>query len=126
MTYDLSTDVGKLRLLIPDRSAEEYIFTDSELSTFLALEADIRRATALALETLASDNALVLKVIKLMQLSTDGAKTSDALLKRAAILREQAAYEDSATDAGIEFAQWLLDDFSYREYAAGLIYLGSD
>lgn len=122
MTYELGTAVGKLRLLIPDRSSEEYIFTDEELSTFLTMETGVKRAAALAIETLASDNALVLKVIKLMQLSTDGAKVSDALLKRAAMLRSQAEYEDAADSAGIEVVQMLVGEFAYRDYVSRLYF----
>jgi hypothetical protein len=75
---------------------------------------NVRLAAALALETIASDTEMVDKVITIMDLSTDGAKTSDALLKRAALLREQA--EDSNLDnfALLEYND--LTVFNAREY----------
>ena len=37
-TYDLSTDVGKIRLLIPDTVSASAVFSDEELTALLALE----------------------------------------------------------------------------------------
>jgi len=113
-TYDPSTDVGKVRLLIPDRTDSGHLFEDAEVAAFLATEANsIKRAAALALETIASDNAMVLKVIHHLDLTTDGAKTSDALLKRAAELRKQAAEEEVI--GAFDWAEMVVDDFTYWE-----------
>lgn len=91
---DLSTDVGKVRTLIPDKNPVWFAFQDEEIEVFLDLESDsIKEATALALETIASDIAMVDKVIETLDLKTDGAKTAESLLKRAALLREQADEE---------------------------------
>lgn len=99
-TFDVATAVGKVRLLIPDRVAAEPIFEDEEIEAFLSIEDDdVRRAAALALETIASDQAYTLKVIKTLDLQTDGAKTSDALLKRAEKLRGQADKADADAEA---------------------------
>ena len=116
-TYDPATSAGKVRLLIPDRVDSGHLFEDDEIDTFLALESSsIKRAAALALETAASDNALVLKVIKLLDLSTDGARTSAALLERAGKLRSQADAEDSADEGGsFDVVEWTVNDFAYRE-----------
>ncbi len=120
-TYDLQTDTGKIRLMIPDRVAGEVIFQDDEIAALLLLESNVlKRATALALETIAADEALVQKVQRTQQLETDGAKTADALLKRAKMLREQAAQEAVAAieDDGtgyFDIAELVVDDFSTRE-----------
>lgn len=118
-TYVLSTDVGKVRLLIPDRDAANVLFQDEEVETFLVLEAaNLKRATALALEAIASDEALVQKVIKTLNLETDGAKTSDALLKRARLLRDQAGAADVAADDGaglFDIAEFAGNPFSERD-----------
>lgn len=100
-----------MRLLIPDRVADDLFFTDDEITALLELEdQNVKQATALALETMASDQAMVLKAIKLLQLSTDGPKVSDALLKRAKLLREQAAIEASEdTTGGFEIAEWVVN-----------------
>ena len=76
---------------------------------------DILLGAALALETIASDTVMVLKVIKLLDLTTDGAKVSDALLKRAAMLRAQAEAED--VEGAFDWAELVLNDFSYREFS---------
>ncbi len=116
-TFDLASDVGKVRLLIPDRVASDILFEDEEIEAFLALEAgNVRRAAALALETVAADQALTLKVIKSLDLTTDGAKVSDALLKRAALLREQAAASESVEAGGdFDIAELTPTVFAFRE-----------
>lgn len=116
-TYTLSTDAGKIRLLLPDNNASNYVFEDDEIDAFLSLEySNVRRAAALALETIASNEAYVLKVIKLLDLQTDGAKTSDALLKRAKLLRDQADRADAAEDGGAwDIAEWTVSEFAKRE-----------
>lgn len=116
-TYSLTTDAGKVRLMVPDNKSAAYVFEDDEIAAFLSLENDnVRRAAALALETIASNEAYVLKVIKLLDLQTDGAKTSDALLKRAALLRKQADDADAAEDGGSwDIAEWTVSEFAERE-----------
>ncbi|MBN1320154.1 MAG: hypothetical protein JXA87_04845 [Thermoleophilia bacterium] len=115
-TYDLATDVGKVRLLVPDTSATSYVFEDDEITAFLALETDVRRAAALALETIASSQALTLKVIKILDLQTDGARTAEALLKRAATLRQQALEAEAGEeDGGFEVIEMVPNAFAYRD-----------
>jgi len=114
-TYDVSTSAGKIRLMIPDTDATNYVFEDAEIDAFLELEEDTRRAAALALETIASSNAMVLKVISLLDLKTDGAKTSDALLKRAERLRDQAEKDEAADGLLFDWAELVPDVFSARE-----------
>jgi hypothetical protein len=78
-TYDTSTDNGKVRLLVFDTNSNSYVFEDEELAVFLSIEgSSLKRAAALALETMASNEAFVLKVIQLMDLRTDGAATANA------------------------------------------------
>lgn len=115
-TFDVTTSRGQMRLLVPDSNPTTYVFEDAEIDAFLTLESgSVRRAAAMALETLASNEALVLKVIRILELSTDGAKTADALLKRAALLRSQADEVDAAEGALFDWAEMTLDDFSARE-----------
>lgn len=92
-------DTARLRLLIPDRAGPA-IFDDDELATFLALETGLKRAAALALEVIASDEALTQKVIRVQNLSTDGAATARVLLGRAEKLRTQAAQDEEREDGG--------------------------
>lgn len=116
-SYDLTTDAGKVRLLIPDTSASAYVFNDDEIDAFLSLEDGVRRAAALALETIASSQALTLKVIKILDLQTDGAKTAEALMKRASELRAQALEADAEEeDGGFEVIEMVPNTFAHREY----------
>lgn len=119
-TTDVTTDFGKLRLLITDRDPREPIFDDDDLTTFLALEGGtLKKAAALALETIAVDEVLVLRVIKILQLTVDGAKVSDALLKRAALLRSQASAEVADEEAApLDIAEWSIDSFNVAEIYA--------
>lgn len=117
-TFDLTTDIGRVRLLIPDTQPASHVFVDAEIEAFLEMESGVKRAAALALEVIASNEALVLKAIKLLDISTDGPKVADSLLKRAATLRQQAAAadEDAALEAGgaFDIAEMVVDDFTAR------------
>lgn len=122
-TYLAGTDIRRVRLLIPDRVEAAAIFQDDEIEDFLELEgAIVKRAVALAVETIASDEALVQKVIKTQHLETDGAATAKALLLRAKELRSQAAAELAAVEAAaddgaglFDVAEMVVDPFSRRE-----------
>ena len=54
ITYDTSTDIGKIRLLISDTSLISAHFTDEELQVFLDLEGSVILAAAAALEAWAA------------------------------------------------------------------------
>lgn len=116
-SYNLATDVGKIRLLIMDNTLDTYLFEDGEISAFLAFEAaNVKRAAALALETMASNEAYVLKRITLLDLTTDGPAVAKALRDRAADLRAQADRDDQADGGGtFGIAEWVVDDFSARQ-----------
>ena len=115
-TYDLTTDIGKVRLLCTDSVIAYEIFSDDEIGSFLALESDtVKKAAALALETIASSEVLVQKRIRLLELTTDGPAESAELLKRATLLREQAEADEEGDYSPIDFAPLIYDDFSFRE-----------
>lgn len=127
-TYDLATDVGKIRLLIPDKAPDAFtVFTDQEIQAFLDLEGDIRRAAAQALETMASNEAYVTKAVRNMDLTTDGPKVAAELRARASALRAQAleleALIDLSGDAW-DIAEMPLDPFAAREIIDNAILKG--
>ena len=117
-TYNDSptTDRDKVRLLIPDNQQASAVFSDAEIDAFLAIEGDsVLRATALALETIGSSEALTLKVLTIQDVTTDGAKLLDALRARAKDLRTRSreivdgsANFDWAQGAGTEWNKQLL------------------
>jgi len=111
-TYIVSTDRGRVRMLCTDRDETNPIFQDDEIDAFLAIEDEsVRLAAALALETIASDQVLVLKVVKTLDTTTDGAKVADAILKRAASLRQAEA----DAPGGFAISENVYDQFSQRE-----------
>jgi hypothetical protein len=85
-------NVGIVRLLINDVGLnDKQVFSDVEIGRFLTLEGDsVKRAAAQALDTIATNEVLVQKVIRTQDLQTDGAKTADAIRKQAVELRRQA------------------------------------
>lgn len=100
-TYDPLTEVGQVRLLISDVGGEDkkdFIFEDNEIEAFLAMAGGVMLAAAQALRTIAANTAMVLKVIKFMELATDGAKTADALLKTADKFEERAEEDEEDID----------------------------
>ena len=112
-TYDPATDRGKVRLLISDvggQDAATFLFSDAEIDTFLTLRSSVNLAAALALRTIAGNEAQTQKAIRYFDLQTNGPATANALLALASQL-EQGASDD--TD--FEIAQMGVDVFSRRE-----------
>lgn len=110
-TYDPAQPPGLVRLLLNDVTAP-WVFTDDEITAFLALEGgSVKRAAAQAIDTNADNEALASKVLTDHDLSTDGAKLADSLRKRAAALRAQADADDATqeNDAGFFFGTVDLD-----------------
>lgn len=114
-TTDPGTDIGMVRLLISDTDPTNPIYPDdAQIQAFLNIEnSGVKLAGALALETIAANQVMTLKVIKLLDLQTDGAAMAKALLATAQSLR------DSNQDdwAGFDIAQVTDDDpYNFREY----------
>lgn len=115
-TYIVSTDIGKVRMMIPDRVEAGAIFEDEEIQAYLDMnDSSVRRAAADALEVIASDEAMTLKVITTLDLSTNGAATSDALLRRAKELRLQANEADGGDGGLLDYAEMSVNAFTARE-----------
>lgn len=97
-----------VRLLIADTDTAHRIFSTKQIDQFLRLnDGDVRRAAAQALDVIASNEAMVSKVIKTQDLSTDGAKVAESLRKQAAELRRQADDgEGDAASTGFEIAEY--------------------
>lgn len=113
-TYDTLTNTGRMRLLATDTDSTRPIFEDGEIDVFLALNGgEILLAAAQALDTIASNEALVQKRITILGLSTDGPATAKALRDGADRLRRQ--YEtglgsDEVAFATAEFADGAFSD----------------
>lgn len=114
-TYEVGTDLGNTRLLISDTDRDVHIFEDEEVNTFLNLTAidgvnDVRLAAAQALDTIARSEALLLKKIKLLDITTDGVALAKELRESASQLRE-----DSNSELGIEVIEMGLTAFTRRQ-----------
>ncbi len=71
------------------------ILSDDAIQDYLDLEGgDHKLAAADALEAVAVNEALVLKIVKLLDLQVDGTALAKTLLGRAKTLREQVAADD--------------------------------
>ena len=123
---DYTTPKGQVRLLIPDvvklvdprdlQAEPEYIFSDDQITGFLAIErGNIKRAAASAVDVIATDEALVLKVIKTDDKETDGSKLLKELSARAARLRADADREELG-DTGVDLVEFTHDprDWAWR------------
>jgi hypothetical protein len=103
---DYSTTIGQVRLLVPDveqlsdpanPSADAaFLFNDSQITALLALYSNnIKRSAAQAKLILATSEALINKVIRTADYTTDGAKLGAELRAQAADLRAEADKDDS-------------------------------
>lgn len=117
MTFstDPTTDIGKIRLIIGDKDGQYPIFQDDEIQAFLDMAGDVRRAAADALDAIASDQVMVLKVVRTLDLQTDGAAMSRELRQHAKSLREQANAADAGNGDLFDIAEFADDAFSQRE-----------
>lgn len=100
-TYDPTTDIGMVRLLIGDKDAGDPIFTDEEVTALLLRVDNVTLAAADALDIIASNEAYVQKAIKLLDLTTNGPAVAVALREHATRLRQDV----SGREVVLEIAQ---------------------
>jgi len=114
--FDYSTDVAKVRLLIGDIDVEDRIFNDLAIQAFIdmALDNNVKRAAAQALLTIAINEVLIQKRIKLLDLSTDGPAESAELRALAKELIAQADAEE--LDGAFDWAEMVDTPFQYDEF----------
>lgn len=102
---DYSTVVGQIRLLIPDveqlsdpansEASAAYLFSDPQVQAFATLYSNnVKKAAAQAKLVLATSEALINKVIKTYDLSTDGAKLGAELREQSKMLFAEAEKDD--------------------------------
>jgi hypothetical protein len=111
-TNDPSTSIGKVRLLISDVDSVSPIFSDTSIGAFLAMSgSNVRLAAAQALDAIATSEVLTSKVLKTLDLETDGAKVAAELRAQAKTLRDTAADYDAG---GNLFGMTIVDYVPYR------------
>ena len=99
----MATPTAQMRVLIPDNEQifdGDYLFSDPELETYLEVaNGNVLRASAYAINAIATSEAMISKVIKTQDLSTNGAAVADALRLTAKQLLDRADAEDKMADA---------------------------
>lgn len=106
-----ATDRDVVRLLITDTDEAHAIFEDAEIDAFLTLQGgNVRYAAASALDTIATSQALVLRITQIFDLKVDGTALARALHLRATQLREEADSEDY-----FDWAELVTSPSQYRE-----------
>jgi hypothetical protein len=91
-------------------------FEDEEIEFYLELNLyDVRYAAAELLDVWASDEAMVTKAVKLLDISTNGPAVASALREHASRLRAQADKAAFATDSGFDIAELALGPWALRE-----------
>lgn len=112
----ITNDISRVRLLITDvggNSGTDFVFNDSEIETFIDQRGGgIMRGAALALRTMAANEALVSKHITFLEMKTDGATVSKELRDLAKSFEEMAD-EDGDADGPV-IIEMLSDPFAYR------------
>jgi hypothetical protein len=94
-------DVDTVRLLISD-VGDPPIFTDLDIEAFLAMEGEsIKLAAAQALDSIASNEALVSKRIRTLDLQTDGPAVAKSLREHATALRDQVVGGEFEVTTGL-------------------------
>lgn len=113
ITVDPTTDIGRVRLLATDLDEVTPLFDDAQIQAFLAMTgARVKRAAAMALDTIAVSEVLISKVIRTQDLQTDGAKVAAELRARAKALRDDDTADEEADDT------YGLDIVNYDKWAA--------
>lgn len=94
--------IADARHLIADLDPDARVLTDEQIGTYLRLNGgSVRLAAADMLDAIAVSEVLVSKVIATQDVSADGAKVADSLMKRAASLRAQHAADTAGDDEGV-------------------------
>jgi hypothetical protein len=112
---DFSTDVAKVRLLIADTDDTTQIFNDEAIQALIdmALDNNLKRAAGQALMSIAVNEVLVQKRIKILDLSTDGPAEAIQLRLMAKLLFDQAVEEE--TTGAFDWAEQINNTWQYNE-----------
>ena len=117
-TVDDGTDRGKVRLLISDIDSATEIFDDDAIDAFIsmALANHVKRAAATALIVMATNEVMVQKRIKILDISTDGPAEAAQLRLLAEGYQKEADDEEAAdTDGAFDWAEIVVNPTTYRE-----------
>lgn len=115
----MATDVQLVRTLIPDTEAvfgpteDQTMFADSDIENFITLgKGNLLRAAGLAMIAVGNSEALILKIIKTQDLSTNGAELQNQWRQAGKLMLDRADKEDETADA--EYFQII--DYGWGSY----------
>lgn len=114
-TYDPTTDLGKMRLLVSDTDVNRPIMDDEDLQAFILIAGHYWPGAAMALDSIATNEVLTQKVLTIMGTSTDGAKVAKELRARAMQLRKDFKTFGPVTELGFATAEMPDGAFSREE-----------
>ena len=104
-----NTAPGDLAVIVVDYTWS--VLADTDIATYLDLcDDDPRLAAAMALDTIATSEALVSKRIKLLEITTDGPAVARSLREHAAALRTAADADDD-----FDVIEMAVNDFALRD-----------
>lgn len=117
--YGLNNPMGLISFVTPPNAGEVIIttyhhalLTDDNIQTFLDINgANVRRAAADALDTIASSEALIQKRITMLDLQTDGKAVAEALRAHAKALRDQETEFTEEEDGLFDYAEMQFSPF---------------
>jgi hypothetical protein len=113
-TYDLTTDIGIVRLLIADTEEDDCDFSDEEVQAALDAKSDNTHfAGAMLLRALASNRARLARSVKRGAVSEDLTKIADELRKSADALQKDGEFDlDVPAEAAISPS---VDSYAYTK-----------
>lgn len=106
-TYDLGTDIGKIRLAITDTTEASPVFSDEEIQVFLdESDGDLDKAAARALRAIATSLVRMSKVVKREGFEGQRFSAADFLAVADAVEKQGIGFAIGSTESG--------ESFSYR------------
>ena len=97
-TYDLTTNIGKVRLKIADTDITNPIFSDAEIQSFIDSARTLLEAAAGALYAIAADRARLATKKTAGNYTEDLTQLADNLRKTAKEYLELARFDDGVVD----------------------------
>ncbi len=115
-SYDPTTDIGKIRLLIADTDEDSYDFEDDEITAANDMSVNIYYASAVLLRSLAANRARLSVSVKRGTMTDDLTDISKDLKDLADAMEEKGKAEIEDVGGLEAIIEPVYDDFSYRRY----------
>lgn len=114
-TFDVTTDLGKCRLLITDTDDARPLMDDDDVQAFITMSGHYMPGAAMALDALAANMLLSQGVVNIMGMTVDSAAAAKMLMVRAEKLRSDYALYSASNGPGFATAEMPDGAFSWEE-----------